>query len=560
MPSKAGPVNTPIILTVDDDADVLRAISQDIRREYGNRFRVIRVDSGPRALEVTREAKLANDVIALFLADQRMPEMSGVEFLDQARMIFPEAKRALLTAYADTDAAIRAINDVHLDYYLMKPWNPPETQLYPVLSDLLEDWTADYRPAFAGIRLIGHRWSPESNATRDFLAQNQVPFQWLDVAGGEEAANLLALSRLAPSDVPIVILPTGQVMVRPSVPDLAECIGLRRTSQIPLYDLIIVGGGPAGLAAAVYGASEGLRTCIVERHAAGGQAGTSSRIENYLGFPSGLSGNDLARRAATQAQRFGAESLLTHEAVRIAATEGSVGVELADGSALRGLSAVISTGVTYRLLDAPGIADLTGRGVHYGSARSGAGTLQDEDVFIVGGANSAGQAALFLSGIARSVTMIVRGASLSAGMSHYLVERIAATANIAIRCGSAVVAAHGDEHLESLEIHDVATDQRETVAAGGLFIFIGAMPPTRWLADDILLDERGFILTGPDILATQKSRWPLERDPFLLETSIPGVFAAGDVRHGSGKRVATAVGEGAMAVMSVWQYRSVMGL
>ena len=553
-------MKTPIILTIDDDPEVLRAISQDIRREYGGQFRVIRVDSGQRALDVTREAKLANEVVALFLADQRMPGMSGVEFLDQAKGFFPDAKRALLTAYADTDAAIKAINDVRLDYYLMKPWDPPESQLYPVLSDLLEDWTAGYHPVFEGIRVIGHRWSADSHAMRDFLARNQVPFQWLDIATDPEAEKLLSLSGHAAIDVPVVILPTGVALAQPSLQDVAERIGLRRTSHTPLYDLIIIGGGPAGLAAAVYGASEGLRTCIVERHAAGGQAGTSSRIENYLGFPSGLSGEDLARRAATQAQRFGAETLLTHEAVRIKATEGSVGVELTDGSELRGQSIIIATGVSYRLLDAPGIAGLTGRGVYYGSARTSANSLRNDDVYIVGGANSAGQAAVFFSGIARSVTMIVRGASLSSSMSFYLTERIERAGNIHVRYTSAVVAANGDDHLESVEICDHAANTRETVPAGALFIFIGAIPPTAWLANDLLLDDRGFVFTGPDVVAADKNRWPLDRDPFLLETSIPGVFAAGDVRHGSGKRVATAVGEGAMAVMSIWQYRSLMGL
>jgi len=375
-------MKTPIILTVDDDAEVLRAIFHDIRREYGAQFRVIRVDSGQGALDVTREAKLANEVVALFLADQRMPGMSGVEFLEEAKAYYPDAKRALLTAYADTDAAIKAINDVRLDYYLMKPWDPPEERLYPVLGDLLEDWTAGYRPAFEGIRIVGHRWSSESHDLRDFLARNQVPFQWLDIDADPEATQLLALSGHGGTDLPVVILPDGSAIAQPTLPDIAGRIGLRHTSNTPLYDLIIVGGGPAGLAAAVYGASEGLRTCIVERHAAGGQAGTSSRIENYLGFPSGLSGEDLARRAATQAQRFGAESLLTHEAVRVKPTEGSVGIELSDGSELRGQSIVIATGVTYRLLDAPGIAGLTGRGVYYGAARISASTLGDEDVYI----------------------------------------------------------------------------------------------------------------------------------------------------------------------------------
>jgi len=552
-------MSLPIILTVDDDPEVLRAISQDIRREYGSKYRVVRVDSGTHALDVTREARLAQETVALFLADQRMPGMSGVEFLEAASELYPAAKRALLTAYADTDAAIKAINDVHLDYYLMKPWDPPEERLFPILGDLLEDWQAGYRPAFEGIRLIGHRWSAEAHALRDFLARNQVPYQWLDIDEGE-AAQLLALARLPAETLPVVIMPDGKTLSQPTVAALAEGIGLRQASHNPLYDLIIVGGGPAGLAAAVYGASEGLKTCIVERHAAGGQAGTSSRIENYLGFPSGLSGEDLARRAATQARRFGAESLLTLEAVGLTATAGSVGVALNDETELRGESIILATGVSYRLLDAPGIASLTGRGVYYGSAGSSVSSLAGEDVYIVGGANSAGQAAVHLSGIARSVTMLVRGPSLSDSMSHYLVERITQTPNISIRCQSAVAGASGNGHLESLEITYLPTGATETVSAGALFIFIGAVPPTGWLAGDLLLDDRGFVVTGPDIQSVDGRRWPLERDPFLLETSIPGVFAAGDVRHGSGKRVATAVGEGAMAVMTVWQYRHLMGL
>jgi thioredoxin reductase (NADPH) len=442
----------------------------------------------------------------------------------------------------------------------MKPWDPPEERLYPVLGDLLDDWQAGYRPAFEGIRLIGHRWSAEAHELRDFLARNQVPYQWLDIAADGEATQLLELAEIADTMLPVVILADGETLAQPTVPAIAERIGLRHASHTPLYDLIIVGGGPAGLAAAVYGASEGLKTCIVERHAAGGQAGTSSRIENYLGFPSGLSGEDLARRAITQAKRFGAESLLTHDAVGISATPGSVGVALSDGSELRGQSIVLATGVSYRLLDAPGIAGLTGRGVYYGSAGSSAVALAGEDVYIVGGANSAGQAAVHLSGIARSVTMLVRGESLSDSMSFYLIERITHAPNITVRCRSAVAGASGTEHLDTLEIEDLVTGKRESVKAGALFIYIGAVPPTGWLADDLLLDERGFILTGPDVATGDKRRWPLERDPFILETSVPGVFAAGDVRHGSGKRVATAVGEGAMAVMTVWQYRALMGL
>jgi thioredoxin reductase (NADPH) len=552
--------HNPIILTVDDDAEVLQAISRDIRREFGSAYRIVRVDSGTEALEVAREAKLANDVIALFLADQRMPGMSGVEFLEQAKEIFPAAKRALLTAYADTDAAIKAINDVRLDYYLMKPWDPPEDRLYPVLGDLLDDWFAQFRPEPEGIRILGHRWSSECHELRDFLARNQIPFIWIDVSLEPAALDLVKLVGDPAESLPLVILESGDVLSRPSLHEVAERIGLRRSAEVPVYDLIIVGGGPAGLAAAVYGASEGLRTCVVERHAAGGQAGMSSRIENYLGFPSGLSGDDLARRAATQAKRFGAESLLTHEAARMSATQGSVGIELDDGTEIRGHSIIVATGVAYRRLEAPGVDQFTGKGIYYGAARTEALALRGEDAFIVGGANSAGQAAVFLSEIANSVTMLVRGPSLSATMSHYLIERIENAPNIHVRYNSEVDEATGDDHLEAIGICDRSSGTREVVPAPGLFVFIGAVPPTDWLTDTLLLDDRGFILTGPDVTVADPKRWPLERDPFLLETSVPGVFAAGDVRHGSGKRVATAVGEGAMAVMSVWQYRGTIGV
>jgi thioredoxin reductase (NADPH) len=550
----------PIILAVDDDTEVLRAISQDIRREYGGTYQVMRVDSGQQALELTREAKLSNESIALFVADQRMPGMTGVEFLEQAKEMFPEAKRALLTAYADTEAAIKAINDVHLDYYLMKPWDPPEERLYPVLADLLDDWSASFRPEFKGVHVIGTRWSSESHELRDFLARNQIPFKWLEMTNDPEAESMLSVTRKTDADLPVVILENGEVLSNPTLPQVAEGIGLRRRSDVPVYDLIIVGAGPAGLAAAVCAASEGLRTCMVERHAAGGQAGMSSRIENYLGFPSGLSGDDLARRAATQARRFGAESLLTHEASEITTTHGSAGIRFTDGSEIRGHSVIIATGVAYRRLDAPGIDRLAGCGVYYGAARTEAESVRDEDVYIVGAANSAGQAAVFFSGIARSVTMLVRGTSLSAGMSHYLVERIEHAPNIHVRYESGIDEVYGNEHLESIAIRNLATGECEMVQTPGLFIFIGAVPPTDWLGKEILLDDRGFIVTGPDVLATEKKRWPLERDPLLLETSVPGVFAAGDVRRGSGKRVATAVGEGSMAVMSVWQYRGVTGL
>jgi thioredoxin reductase (NADPH) len=550
----------PIIVTVDDDAEVLQAIAHDIRQAYGDRFRIVRVDSGPRALDVLRQVKLANEDVALILADQRMPEMTGVELLDQTRPLFPGAKRALLTAYADTDAAIKAINDVRLDYYLMKPWDPPEERLYPVVDDLLEDWLAGYRPAFAGIRVVGHRWSPESHEARDFLARNQVPYQWLDLATDAKATELLALARPGSENLPLLIFPDGAVLENPTTQEIAERLGLRHRAEVPLYDLLIVGAGPAGLAAAVYGASEGLKTAVVERRAAGGQAGTSSRIENYLGFPSGVSGDDLARRAMTQAQRFGAEFLLTHEVTQLAADEGSVGVTLADGSQVRAHSLIIATGVAYRRLDVPGAAELTGRGIYYGAAITEAAGTRGEDVYIVGGGNSAGQAAVYIADFARSVTILVRGPSLAASMSQYLIDRIEHALNISVRSHTTVERAIGTDCLEALELRNTVTGDCETVPARAMFVFIGAVPPTDWLQGSVLLDERGFVLTGPDVLAAGKGAWKLERDPFLLETSVPGVFAAGDVRHGSGKRVATAVGEGAMAVMSVWQQRALAGL
>jgi thioredoxin reductase (NADPH) len=550
----------PIIVTVDDDAEVLQAIAHDIRREYGNRFRIIRVDSGDRALEVLRKLRLAEETVALLVVDQRMPGITGVELLEQARRLFADAKRILLTAYADTDAAIKAINDVHLDYYLMKPWDPPEDRLYPVLDDLLEDWMAGYRPAFEGIRVIGHRWSAEAHDIRDFLARNQVPFQWLDLESDPAARELLDVIGPGARDLPLLVLPDGSTLENPTTQAIAAKIGLRRSLDVPLYDLLIIGGGPAGLAAAVYGASEGLRTAIVERHAAGGQAGMSSRIENYLGFPSGLSGEDLARRATTQAQRFGADFLLTHEVCDLAADEGSVGVQLSDGSAIRAHSLIIATGVAYRRLTEPGIAELTGRGVYYGAAATETASIRGEEIYIIGGANSAGQAAVYFANHASKVTMLVRGQSLSTGMSQYLVERIEHAPNIEVRCETTVARAIGNGHLESLVLQNAATGKTETVPARAMFVFIGAVPPTDWVRGKLLCDERGFILTGPDVLASDNSAWKLERDPFLLETSLPGVFSAGDVRHGSGKRVATAVGEGAMAVMSVWQHRAHSGL
>ncbi len=553
-------MSVPYILAIDDDQDVLRAITSDLRRHYGKNYRLLYASSGQEALEATREAKLRSDSIALFLADQRMPGMSGVEFLTLTREFFPEAKRALLAAYADTEAAVKAINDARLDYYLMKPWDPPEERLYPVLDDMLDDWLASFRPPFKGVRIIGHRWSSESHEMRDFLARKQVPFTWHESGSDEQGAALLEAAGLPPDILPVVILDNGAVLTRPTIHDVADQLNLRHKAESPLYDLVIIGAGPAGLAAAVYGASEGLRTCMVERHADGGQAGMSSRIENYLGFPRGISGEELARRARDQVVKFGAERLLAHEACQLCPDPGSVGLVMSDGSSVRGLSAILATGVNYRRLETPGADRLAGRGVYYGAARVEAESYRDEKIYIVGGANSAGQAAVYFADRCNRVTMLVRGSSLSSSMSHYLIEQIEATDNIDVRTDVNVVECHGEERLESITIESSSTGERETVVTPGLFVFIGAKPATEWLQDAVMLDDRGFIYTGPDVVSANRKRWPLRRDPILLETSAPGVFAAGDVRHGSGKRVATAVGEGAMAVMSVWQYRAVNDL
>ena len=553
--------NKPIILTVDDDTEVLQAIARDLRHGFGEHFRVVRADSGDRALDVLRQLRLANESVALMLVDQRMPGLSGIDLLVEAKRLFPDAKKALLTAYADTDAAITAINEVRLDYYLVKPWDPPEQRLFPMLDDMLDDWMADHPPEFRGIRVIGHRWSQESHIARDFLARNQVPYKWMDLATDPEAAQLLEITGNADKLSPVLIFPDGQILEQPTTQQIAEKAGIRGHAEVPLYDLIIIGAGPAGLAAAVYGASEGLSTLIIEREATGGQAGQSTRIENYLGFPNGLSGSELSRRAMTQARRLGAEFLLTHEVVSIENHAGVIGVSLEDGTELRAHSVVISTGVDYRRLEVPGADALTGKGVYYGAAVSETSSVRGEHIHIIGAANSAGQAAIHFATVTASVTMLVRGNGLSLGMSHYLAERIQTTPNITIRCHSTIDEVRGNEHLEQVVVRDTDSGDRQTEAARALFVFIGAAPRTDWLDGRIARDDKGFILAGTDILTKGgRKDWPLDRDPYLMETSIPGVFAAGDVRWGSGKRVATAVGEGATAVMSVWQYRSSMGL
>ena len=548
----------PVILAVDDDPEVLQAIARDLRHEYGDRFRVLRAESGAIALETLQQIKLRNQTVALFLVDQRMPQMSGVEFLEQALEIFPDVKRALLTAYADTDAAIRAINTTKIDYYLMKPWDPPEERLYPVLNDLLDDWMASFHPPFEGIRVIGNRWSPQSHEVKDFLARNQVPYQWLDIELSEEAQQLATYANCDKLNLPLVIFSDGSSLLQPTHVQIAERIGLQTQAEKPFYDLIIVGGGPAGLAAAVYGASEGLKTVMIEREAPGGQAGTSSRIENYLGFPVGLSGSDLARRAVTQARRFGVEILTPQEVTGIRVEDPYRFIKLTDGSEISCHALILALGVAWRRLDVPGLDRLTGAGVYYGAAQTEAMTCQGEEVYIIGGANSAGQAAMYFSKYARKVTMLVRGDSLTKSMSQYLINQIEETPNITLKVHSSVVEAKGETNLEALTIANSVTGEIQTVAATSLFIFIGASPRTEWLDGVVERDDRGFILTGPDLKhdGRRPKGWTLERDPYLLETNIPGVFGVGDVRHGSVKRVASGVGEGSICVQFVHQYLS----
>jgi thioredoxin reductase (NADPH) len=547
----------PVLLTVDDDHAVSVALTRDLRRHYAEQFRVVRAESGGQALDILRELRLAEDDVAVILADHRMPGMTGVEFLERSLELYPTAKRVLLTAYADMDAALRAINIVGLDYYLLKPWHPPDEKLYPVLDELIEDWLNDYKPPFEGVRLIAHRWSARSHEIKDLLARNHVPFQWLDVETSDEARELLAASQVAPTPegLPVVVTASGAVLQAPSNADLAAQIGLQTHAELPFYDLVVVGGGPAGLAAAVYGASEGLRTVLVERQAPGGQAGQSSRIENYLGFPSGVSGSELARRATRQARRFGAEIITVQDACRLEARGKARIVRLGDGAELTAHCVLIATGVDYRRLPAAGIESLTGRGVYYGAAISEAQSVSGHDVYVVGGANSAGQAAVYFSRYARQVTLLARADRLEKSMSHYLVAQIREISNIHVELNSEVVAACGDEHLEALSIADRVSQFEKQVSAEFLFVFIGAYPHTNWLGDAIARDEHGFILSGSELLLDGASpRWVLEREPLLLETSLPGVFVAGDVRKSSMKRVASAVGEGAMAVYLVHQY------
>jgi thioredoxin reductase (NADPH) len=543
------------ILTVDDDPGVSRAVARDLRRQYGGQYRIVRAESAADGLEALRQMKLRGDVVAVILADYRMPELNGIEFLEQAMDIYPGARRVLLTAYADTGAAIDAINVVDLDHYLLKPWDPPEEKLYPVVDALLDAWlTSDHRPV-PETKVVGHRWSARSSEVREFLARNQVPYRWYQ-SDEPEGKRLLDAAGADGLTLPVVITPDGEPLIEPTDAELASRVGLATTPSKDFYDLIVIGGGPAGLGAAVYGASEGLRTVLVERLATGGQAGQSSRIENYLGFPDGVSGAQLTDRARRQASKFGAEVLTTREVVRLEVCGSARRVTFADGSSIDGHTVILATGVSYRRLDAPGMDDLTGRGIYYGSALTEANACLGQDIYVVGGANSAGQAAVYLARHAKSVTILVRGPSLEKSMSYYLIRQIADIPNIKVQTCTEVIEAGGEDHLERLTLRNTATGATESVEAQLLFLFIGAAPLTDWLDDAVIRDERGFVVAGPDLSegGERPRGWDLDRLPYHLETSVPGVFVAGDARSESAKRVASAVGEGALAVMLVHRY------
>ena len=543
-------------MVIDDDIQVLRAIQRDVRNKFREEYKVIATDSAAEALESAKELKMKNEEVALFISDQRMPEMEGTVFIEQASKLFPDAKKVLLTAYSDIDAAIKAINSLRLDFYLLKPWNPPEEKLYPVLNDLLDDWQNNFIPEFEGIKIIGYQWSPLSHKIKDFLTGNLIPYKWLDIELNKDAGELLKLHKIETKELPVVIFEDGNILKNPAENDIAAKIGLKSTALEEFYDVVIIGAGPAGLAAAVYGGTEGLKTLMIEKKAPGGQAGTSSRIENYLGFPSGLSGADLTRRALTQASRFGVELLSPCHVIDISTKDKYKILSLSNGLQIKTRSIIISTGVDYRTLDTKGINELSGAGVYYGSATAEAHSCKEKNVYIVGGGNSAGQAAMYLSGYAKNVFIVIRKSSLDTTMSHYLIEQINKTSNISLIANSVVAEAIGEKRLECITIENITTGERKTTEAGALFIFIGAKPVTDWIKLEISKDSKGFIETGRDLFKSEnfKKVWKLERDPYPLETCLPGIFSAGDVRAGAMNRVASAVGEGAMAIKLVHEY------
>lgn len=545
----------PIILILDDDPQVLRAIERDVRKEFRKQYRVLSTTVASEALSTIADLKLKNEVVAMFLSDQRMPEMLGVEFLEKARQVYPTAKRILLTAYSDTEAAIKAINDVQLDYYLLKPWDPPSEKLYPVLYDQLDEWQKQFVPEFEGIKVVGYQYSSFSHKIKDFLSGNLIPYQWLDVTRSAKANELVDLAQLTAAELPAVFFEDGSQLARPSLAEIAEKIGLQSKATEKLYDVAIIGAGPAGLAAGVYGGSEGLKTLLIEKRAPGGQAGTSSRIENYLGFPKGLSGAELSHRAITQATRFGVELLSPQEVAEINIEGNYKKIKLVDGSEVNCRAVVITSGVDYRKHPAEHIDDFSGAGIYYGAAMTESTACQDQDVYIIGGGNSAGQAAMYLSKFACKVHIAIRKPDLSASMSQYLIDQIAGTENIEVLGKTNVIAVAGDGHLEKVTLEDTDSKEQREVGAAAMFIFIGAKPYTDWITG-IIKDEKGFIETGPTLHQHEEFQrsWKASREPFLLETSIPGIFAAGDVRAGAMNRVASAVGEGAMAIKFVHEY------
>ena len=546
----------PIIFALDDDAQVLQALVRDLRHRFRKDYKILSTTSPAEAVASLRELKNKGEVVALYISDQRMPDMLGVDFLEKARPIYPDAKRVLLTAYSDTDAAIRAINDVGLHYYFMKPWDPPEENLYPVLDDLLQEWQGNYVPDYDGIKIIGYQWSPKSHELKDFLSGNLFPYQWLDIETNEKAKELTRINGIENKDLPVVFFEDGSYLTHSGLSPIAQKLGLQARATKELYDVVIIGAGPSGLAASVYGASEGLKTLLIERRAPGGQAGTSSRIENYLGFPSGLSGADLTRRAVAQAQRFGTEFLSPQEVTDIKIKDKYKIITLADGTEINARSLVITTGVDYRKLEKPGIHDFTGAGIYYGAAMTEAQACKNREVYIIGGGNSAGQAAMYLAQFAANVYIVIRKADLSSTMSQYLIDQINGTPNIAILGNTEIVEAKGQDKLEELVLVQLEDNSTRSVNADSLFIFIGAKPFTEWIGLNIIKNNKGFIETGRDLIQYDSYRkiWKLQREPFLLETCSPGIFAAGDVRAGAMNRVASAVGEGAMAIKFVHEY------